>query len=167
MNIQLISAGIDSLVEKGVVDPNRIGTIGRSYGGYMSAWLVTQTDHFSAGINVSGSVDWFSRHTLSNISYFDKLFLNADPYTSNSIYSMRSPAMHARQCSTPFLSIGGQKDGAVVPTQALQYHHALAENGVKSMAVIYPEEGHGIRSFPAYIDFCYRVVMWFETYMGA
>ncbi|KAH8820216.1 prolyl endopeptidase [Xylogone sp. PMI_703] len=159
--------GVDMLIERGIADPKRIATTGRSYGGYMSAWLVTQTDRFAAGISVSGSTDWRSRHTLSNIAYFDQLFLDADPYSMDSRYFTRSPVAHAGRYRTPFLQIAGQNDRAVVPSQAIQYHHALVERGVKSAVVVYPDEGHGIRKFPAYIDYCYRLVAWLESYMPA
>ncbi|KAJ6438379.1 prolyl oligopeptidase family domain-containing protein [Purpureocillium lavendulum] len=153
--------GIDHLIELGLVDPKRLGVTGGSYGGYMSAWIITQTDRFAASVSVAPVVDWFSQHTLTNIPTFDQSFMQADPYEVAGPYRTRSPVLYAGKYPTPVLLISGEDDPATPPSQARQYHRALVEKGVKSMCLIYPGEGHGVRKYPAYVDYCSRVLGWF------
>ena len=90
----------------------------------------------------------------------------ADRYTNpEGQYFQRSPIMHAHKARTPTLNICGALDRCTPPEEAMQFHRALLENGVKSVLVTYPEEGHGIRKFPASIDYASRIVGWFEEHM--
>jgi dipeptidyl aminopeptidase/acylaminoacyl peptidase len=68
---------------------------------------------------------------------------------------------------TPTLNICGALDRCTPPQEAVQFHNALLENGVKSVLITYPDEGHGIRKFPATIDYTARLVGWFEAHMPA
>jgi dipeptidyl aminopeptidase/acylaminoacyl peptidase len=75
--------------------------------------------------------------------------------------------MHTHQVKTPTLNICGALDRCTPPEEAVQFHNALLENGIKSVLVTYPEEGHGVRKLPAAIDYAARVVAWFEEHMSA
>ncbi|MFF4776637.1 prolyl oligopeptidase family serine peptidase [Microtetraspora fusca] len=161
------TSAIDALVERGIVDPARVGVIGGSYGGYMSAWLATQDRRWAAAVPVSPVTDWYSQHFTSNIPYFDALFLDGDPEVPGGKFHSRSPVAHASKVRTPCLNIAGALDRCTPPTQAQEFHQALLEHGVESQLVIYPREGHGVRAFPALIDFCTRVVDWFQKHMPA
>ena len=93
------------------------------------------------------------------------LFL-ADTYTNpDGKYFHRSPIMHAHKTRTPTLNICGAIDRCAPAEEAVQFHHALLENGVKSVLVTYPDEGHGIRKLPATIDYAARLVAWFQEHM--
>ncbi len=72
-----ILGGVDVLVERGVADPARLGLTGGSYGGFMSAWLVTQDPRFAASVPIAPVTDWFSQHHTSNIGFWDGEFLDA------------------------------------------------------------------------------------------
>lgn len=160
-----ILAGIDALIERGIADPARLGVTGGSYGGFMSAWLITQTDRFAAAVVMSPVTDWYSQHRTSNIGEFDRLFLQDDPSNPAGRYFERSPVMFARQVKTPTLHTAGARDRCTPPTQAIEFHQALLENGVESVLLLYPEEGHGVRQMPAGIDVCARITDWFERHM--
>jgi dipeptidyl aminopeptidase/acylaminoacyl peptidase len=157
-------AGIDALVERGIADRERLCVMGGSYGGYMTSWLVTQDTRFAAAVPVSPTTDWYSQHFTSNIPFFDALFLDGDPETAGDKFHTRSPVFQASKVRTPCLNIAGALDRCTPPGQAEEFHRALLEHGVESQLAIYPEEGHGVRAFPALIDFCTRVVMWFDTH---
>jgi dipeptidyl aminopeptidase/acylaminoacyl peptidase len=158
-------AGIDYLVDIGVADPKRLGITGGSYGGFMTCWLVTQDQRFAAAVALAPVTNQVTEHLISNIPHFVSLFL-ADTYTNpGGKYFQRSPVMHAHKAKTPTLSICGALDRCTPPEEAIQFHNALLENGVKSVLVTYPQEGHGIRQFPATIDYAARVVTWFEEHM--
>ncbi len=164
---QDILAGVDSLVERGVVDTHRVGVTGGSYGGYMSSWIITQTDRFAASVPFSPVTDWVSQHYTSNIGYFDQIFLQDDPANAEGRYSTRSPITYAGRVRTPTLQTAGKLDRCTPAGQAEEFHRALLEHGVASELALYPEEGHGVAHFPAVIDFCARVVGWFERHMPA
>ncbi|MDQ2830191.1 MAG: prolyl oligopeptidase family serine peptidase, partial [Chloroflexota bacterium] len=103
----------------------------------------------------------------SNIPDFDDLFLCDDPSDPRGRYITHSPIMHAGRVHTPALHITGALDRCTPPTQAIEFHRALLGHGVASELVIYPQEGHGVRHFPAIIDQCTRIVAWFERFMPA
>jgi dipeptidyl aminopeptidase/acylaminoacyl peptidase len=153
--------GIDALVERAIADPARLGVTGISYGGFMSAWLVTQDTRFAAAVPISPVTDWFSQHRTSQIPYFDSLFLDGAPAAADGLFFRRSPAMYADRVRTPVLQLTGALDQNTPPTQALEFHRSLLEQGCTSVLATYPTSGHGIRSFPQVIDATARYVAWF------
>lgn len=158
-------SGLDHLVARGIADPKRLGVTGGSYGGFMTSWLITQDSRFAAAVPIAPVINHVTEHLISNIPHFVKLFL-ADSYINpTGKYFQRSPLMHAHKAKTPTLNICGALDRCTPPEEAVQFHNALLENGVKSVLVIYPEEGHGVRKLPAAIDFVCRIVGWFETHI--
>lgn len=159
--------GIDALVDCGIADPQRLGVTGISYGGFMSAWLVTQDPRFAAAVPISPVTDWFSQHRTSQIPYFDSLFLDAAPAAADGLFFSRSPVMYAHQVRTPVLQLTGALDQNTPPTQALEFHRSLLEQGCTSVLATYPTSGHGIRSFPQVIDATARYVAWFLDYFSA
>lgn len=160
-------SGLDHLVAQGIADPTRLGVTGGSYGGFMTAWLITQDARFAAAVPVAPVTNQVTEHLISNIPHFVALFL-ADRYNNpGGKYFERSPIMHAHRVKTPTLTICGALDRCTPPEEAVQFHNALREYGVKSVLVTYPEEGHGIRKWPAAIDYTARVVAWFEEHMPA
>jgi len=152
--------GIDALVRDGIADPKRVGTTGISYGGFMSAWLITQDTRFAAAAPISVVANWYSQHRTSQIPYFDALFLDGKPSSPDSYYFRRSPAMYADRVRTPTLQLTGALDQNTPPTQALEFHRSLLENGVTSVLATYPTAGHGIRGFPEVLDATTRYVGW-------
>jgi dipeptidyl aminopeptidase/acylaminoacyl peptidase len=160
-------SGLDYLVSQGIADETRLGITGGSYGGFMTSWLVTQDTRFAAAVSVSPVTNHVTEHLVSNIPHFVRLFL-ADSYTNPSgKYFQRSPVMHAQCARTPTLNVCGALDRCTPPVEAMQFHSALLENGVESVLVTYPEEGHGVQKLPAAIDYTARVISWFEQYMPA
>ena len=160
-----ILAGVDALVAEGVADPGRIGIAGGSYGGFMAAWAVTQSDRFGASIPFAAVTDWLSFHNTTNIGRFDELFLDADPYEAGGEYFHRSPVAHARAVTTPTLVMHGELDLCVPVSQGVEFHRALAEAGVETELVIYPREGHGWREREHQLDGCRRMVEWFDRHL--
>jgi dipeptidyl aminopeptidase/acylaminoacyl peptidase len=160
-------SGIDDLVRRGVADPRRLGVTGGSYGGFMSAWLITQDSRFAAAVPVAPVTNWVSEHLTCHIPHFCEQFL-ADSLTSpGGKYHTRSPIMYASRVRTPTLLICGALDRNTPPGQALEFHHALRLQGVESVLATYPQEGHGVRSYPAVFDYGARVIGWFEKHMPA
>lgn len=160
-----VLVGIDALVERGVADPARIGLFGASYGGFMSSWLVTIDQRFAAAVPMSPVTDWYSQSFTSNIASWGIWFLGTDPEQSGGEPHRRSPALRASQARTPCLNVAGARDRCTPPDQAREFHQALVRQGVESVLVIYPEEGHGVRNHPAITDVLTRITSWFERHM--
>ena len=160
-------SGLDHLVARGIADPARLGVTGGSYGGYMTAWLITQDPRFAAAVAVSPVTNNVTEHLISNIPHFVSLFLNDTYVNPGGKYYERSPIMYAHKAETPTLSTCGALDRCTPPEEAVQFHNALLENGVKSVLVTYPQEGHGVRKWPATVDYAARMVGWFEEHIPA
>ncbi len=161
-------SGIDAMIERGIADPERIGTMGVSYGGFMSAWLVTQDQRFKAAVAGSPVTEWYSFTFTTNIPRWGLWFLDdADPEDAGNQVHTRSPVLHASKATTPTLLTAGAKDRCTPAGQAREFYQALIGHGVDSELVIYPGEGHGVRQFPAVTDYLTRLVTWFERYMPA
>lgn len=158
--------GLDALVAHGLADPQRIGTMGISYGGFMSAWLITQDQRFAAAVSNSPVTNWYSQHRTSQIGFFDEYFLNGSAYEPGGLFFERSPAMFARAVTTPTLNIAGALDQNTPPTQALEFHRSLLENGVESELALYPHGTHGITTFPENTDATTRTIAWLLKHLG-
>lgn len=164
-DVQDILSGVDHLVTEGVVDPERIGILGQSYGGYLACWMPVVSDLFKASVARSPCTDWRSFHLTTNIPEFDQLFLDGDVWDDDSQYLTRNPLTHHARIETPILLTAGTLDLATPANQAEQMHRALAARGVPTALAIYPEEGHGVQQPPALADQCARMVAWFERFM--
>jgi dipeptidyl aminopeptidase/acylaminoacyl peptidase len=158
-------SGLDHLVEKGITVPGRIGVTGGSYGGFMTSWLITQDSRFTAAVPLAQVSNQITEHLISNIPHFVALFLTDRYNNPGGKYFQRSPIMHADRVKTPTLNICGALDRCTPPEESVQFHNALLENGVRSVLVTYPEEGHGVRKWPATIDYAARMVAWFEEHI--
>jgi dipeptidyl aminopeptidase/acylaminoacyl peptidase len=158
-------SGIDHLIEQGLADPQRLGVMGHSYGGYMAAWLISQDQRFAAAILSAPMTNYISQHLLSNISHFVTLFLDDHYKNPQGKYLQRSPVTYAHQVTTPTLNICGALDRCTPAAEAIQFHHALLENQVHSVLVNYPQEGHGIRGIPELIDYSARILSWIKQHI--
>ena len=165
-DLQDILAGVDSLVDAGIADGERVGVIGGSYGGFMSAWAITQTDRFACSIPMAAVTDWRSFHLTTNIGRFDELFLDADPFEVGGEYDARSPVVQAKHCKTPALLIHGREDLCVPVSQAQEMYQALVEAGCETELVLYPREGHGMLERDHLVDVWTRVRDWFARFLG-
>lgn len=161
---QDILSGIDHLVAQGTADPDRIAVTGASYGGFMSAWLVTQTNRLAAAVPISPVTNWYSQHYTSQIPSFDELCLEGAPNLPGGQYFDRSPVFAAAGATTPTLTLAGERDKNTPPTQALEFHRALLETGCVSALCTYPADGHSLRGYPAYLDSAARTILWIERH---
>ncbi len=163
--------GVEYLVERKLVDGERVGIMGWSYGGFMVAWAVTQTQRFKAAIMGAGISDFHGYHAQSNEQGWDERFLgqNEQPIsqlTHPEIYRERSPITYAGRVTTPTLIVHGEKDACVPVAQAYAFHRALREKNVFSVLAVYPREGHGFRELKHQRDYQQRVLNWFKKYLG-
>ena len=160
-------SGLDYLVDQGLADPSKIGLIGHSYGGYLGAWLISQDQRFASAVISAPMINYVSQHLLSNISHYVELFLQDHYKNLDGKYLQRSPITYAHQVTTPTLSLCGALDRCTPAAEATQFHNALLENGVKTVLVNYPLEGHGIKGIPAMLDYSARIYTWLAEHMPA
>lgn len=159
-------SAIDHFVGTGFADVGRLACTGTSYGGFMSSWLVTQETRFAAAAPISPVTNWFSQHRTSQIPHFDLEFLDGSVSRGDGLFFTRSPVMYADHVETPCLIMAGALDKNTPPTQALEFHQALREAGVESVLVVYPDDGHSLRGYPAYFDSAARILSWFGAKLG-
>jgi len=163
-----VLSGIDTLVDRGVADPNRLGVMGLSYGGFLSAWALTQTDRFRAAVVMSGVSDWLSFCQTSNIGlgFVNLYHVGCDPESvaGRSRLLDRSPAHRLPMGSTPVLIIHGQEDRVTPVGQAEQLFGAWTAAGNPTELVIYPREGHEFLEPEHLRDTRERVLAWLEKH---
>jgi dipeptidyl aminopeptidase/acylaminoacyl peptidase len=164
-DLQDLLDGVDYLVNRGLVDGNRVAIGGGSYGGFMSAWAITQTSRFKAAIMSAGVSDFHSFHAQSRISDWDIRFLGGDPLEHPELYRERSAITYSRRVQTPTLITHGQEDHDVPINQAHAFYRALRERNVPVEFVIYPREGHGLAEREHRIDCGQRILHWLQQYL--
>ncbi|HEY7781228.1 MAG TPA: S9 family peptidase [Ktedonobacterales bacterium] len=160
-----ILAGVDHLVAHGRVDADRVGILGWSYGGYMTAWAVTQTTRFKAAMMGAGISDWHNFHAQGSLQDSDVRQLGVDPLEHPEQYRERSPITYAGRVHTPTLILHGERDQPVPVAQAFAFYRALRERDVPVELVVYPREGHGFRERAHLIDLFERMLAWFARYL--
>ncbi len=162
-----VMAGVDHLVDTGLADPERLGIGGWSYGGYMTAWAVTQTDRFRAAVSGAPMTDLASEYgtETASINAYDTWYMGT-PYENLGLFVERSPVTHVKNASTPTLILCGEKDVIDPLGQCHQFYRGLKRYGVECELVIYPREGHGIREEKHQIDRLERYLDWFSKYLN-
>jgi len=164
-DLQDLLDGVDYLVERGLVDGNRVAIGGGSYGGFMSAWAITQTPRFKAAIMSAGVSDFHSFHAQSRIFDWDMRFLGGNPLEHPELYRERSAITYAARVQTPTLIIHGEEDHDVPINQSHAFYRALRERNVPVEFVIYPREGHGLVEREHRKDCEARILLWLERYL--
>ncbi len=159
-----IMSGVDYLIERGIADPDRLGIGGWSYGGYMAAWAVTQTNRFKAAVAGAGMSDLASEFGTESKPAYDRWFYGL-PYERLEGFIKSSPITHIKNARTPTLILQGETDTTDPIGQSQQLYRGLKYYGVKSDFVVYPREGHGIREEKHRLDMYRRIIAWFETYL--
>jgi dipeptidyl aminopeptidase/acylaminoacyl peptidase len=160
-----IMAGVDELVRVGIADSSRLAILGWSYGGYMTAWTVSQTSRFKAARMGAGMSDVQSMYGTTDIPGYIGLFFGGAPSpATRELYLARSPLTHAHSVTTPLLILHGAADDRVPPGQAMQYYRALKDAGRTVQLVLYPRAGHALRDYYHLIDRIQREYDWIARY---
>lgn len=162
-----VLAGIDYLVAKGMVDNNKVGTGGFSYGGYFSAWAATKySQRFKAAMMGAGISNWISFCGTTEIIHENSLVhWNLWWYDHMDLVWDRSPLAHINNAKTPMLIVHGSADTRVPVTQSEEMYNALSLKKVPVQYVSYKRQPHGILEREAQIDYMNRTLKWFNTYM--
>ena len=139
-----VLSGVDALIAKGMVDPERLGSMGWSQGGYISAFLTTSTTRFKAISVGAGISDWTTYYVNTDVTWFTRNYLKATPWDDPEIYGKTSPISYVKGAKTPTLIQHGEQDRRVPIPNAYELRQALEDRGVPVRMVVYKGFGHGI-----------------------
>jgi dipeptidyl aminopeptidase/acylaminoacyl peptidase len=162
-----ILAGVDTVLAKYPVDPDRVGLTGWSYGGFMSMFAVTQTQRFKAAVAGAGISDWQSYYGENSIDQWMIPYFGASVYDDAAVYAKSSAIGYIKQVKTPTLVVVGDRDGECPAPQSFEFWHALRDQHVPTQLVVYPNEGHGFVDPVHRRDVTERAVEWFGQFLGA
>ncbi|HEY6489069.1 MAG: S9 family peptidase [Terracidiphilus sp.] len=162
-----ILAGVDTVLAKYPVDPNRVGLTGWSYGGFITMLAVTQTQRFKAAVAGAGISDWLSYYGENSIDQWMIPYFGASVYDDPAIYAKSSAINFIKQAHTPTLLVVGDRDGECPAPQSFEFWHALRDEHVPTELVVYPNEGHGFVDPAHRRDVMVRTLEWFARYMPA
>jgi dipeptidyl aminopeptidase/acylaminoacyl peptidase len=156
-----IMTGVDALVARGVADPDRLAHIGWSYGGYMTAWVVSQTARFKAAMVGAGLTNMTSMYGTNDIPNVLVTYFGGYPTKQTlPLYTARSAMTFIDNVQTPTLILHGANDERVPTGQAFEMYRALKDRGKTTELVFYPREGHGITEFYHVKDRLQRIQDW-------
>ena len=139
-----VVSGVEHLIETGVADPERLGAMGWSQGGYISAFLTTNTDIFDAISVGAGISNWMTYYVNTDIHPFTRQYLKGTPWDDPDIYAMTSPMTNITRASTPTLIQHGEFDRRVPIPNAYELYQGLRDVGVETKLIVYKGFGHGI-----------------------
>ena len=139
-----VLSGVDYLVKQGFVDEKRMGCMGWSQGGYISAFLTTNSDRFRAISVGAGISNWATYYNSTDITEFTRQYLHATPSSDPAIYTKTSPMTSILKARTPTLIQHGQNDARVPTQNAYELYRGLQDRKVPSKLVVYTGFGHGI-----------------------
>ena len=139
-----IISGVDYLISTGIVDKDRVGIMGWSFGGYLSAFIGTHSDRFKAISVGAGVTDWRAYDVGSDMRWLARGYLGATPWADPEIYSRNSPINFVRQAKTPTLIQHGEVDPRVPIGNAYELFQGLVDQGVPVRFYVYKNVAHSI-----------------------
>ena len=139
-----VISGVDSLIGQGFVDKDRVGSMGWSEGGYISAFITASSDRFKAVSVGAGISDWMTYYVNTDITPFTRQYLHATPWDDPAIYDKTSPIHYIAKAKTPTLIQHGGSDHRVPLANGFELRQALEDHGVPVKMVVYDGFGHPI-----------------------
>jgi dipeptidyl aminopeptidase/acylaminoacyl peptidase len=166
-----VHAVVDHAVAHGLADPERLGVLGLSYGGFMVNWLVGTSDRFRAAVSEAGVTNQVSSWAGSDSGVaFNRMALLGAPTDAEGVAKLwrQSPLAHVANIRTPLLLLQGEADLRCPPSDSEQLFVALRVLGRTVEYVLYPEESHVYQAAgrpDRRIDRMTRVLDWFDRFL--
>jgi dipeptidyl aminopeptidase/acylaminoacyl peptidase len=164
-DFQDIMSGLDALIERGLADPDRLGVMGWSYGGFMTAWTITHTNRFKAASAGAGVMDLFCFYGQTDIPTFLERYFDGVPWRRRELYFKHSPMSYVGNVKTPTLIQHGGSDERVPLAQSKELYAALKRRKVPVELVIYPRQPHNPTEPRLQQDVLQRNVDWFNRWL--
>ncbi len=165
-----VISGIGMLEARGIVDSSRIAAVGHSYGGYMTAWLISHHHFWRCAVVADGAVDWTEEYELSaagNLAW-TRDSLGGGPWDEQSaaLYRTGSPITYAADITTPTLILSGTDDTTVPITESFALYHALSSRHIPVRFIAIPGAHHSPQD-PVHRELYYRAIdEWVAARLG-
>jgi len=159
-----VMSGVDYLEKKGMIDKTKMGSMGWSQGGYISAFLTTNTDAFKAISVGAGISNWMTYYVNTDIHPFTRQYLKATPWSDESIYKKTSPMTNINKAKTPTLIQHGEFDKRVPIANAYELAQGLRDRNVPAELIVYKGFGHGITKPKERLAATWHNWQWFNKY---
>ncbi len=161
-----IMTGVDALIARGIADKDQLAHIGWSYGGYMTAWTITQTNRYKAAMVGAGLTNLWSMYGTNDIpNVLTGYFGGIASKETLPLYVNRSAMTHIDNATTPTLILHGAADERVPVGQAMELYRGLKDRGKKTELVVYPREGHGFSEYYHLQDRLARIHAWVTSHV--
>ena len=165
-DVQDVLSGVDHVINLGVADSQRLGIMGWSYGGYLTAAVITQTERFRAAVIGDGMVDLVSYATGHDSPGFVPSHFGGEVWEVADLLLERSPIAHVDRVTTPTLILHGEDDQRVPIWQGYEFYNALTRRGCPTQMVVYPHTGHTPADPKSLLDVMERMLAWMNTYIA-
>jgi len=160
-----VLSGVAYLEKEGLIDQEKMGVMGWSQGGYISAFLATNSDQFKAISVGAGISNWVTYYVNTDIHPFTRQYLKSTPWEDMAVYEKTSPMTNIKNASTPTLIQHGEFDKRVPPANAFELYQGLQDVGVTSKLIIYKGFGHGITKPKERLVAMWHNWQWFGKYV--
>jgi dipeptidyl aminopeptidase/acylaminoacyl peptidase len=165
MDFDDVMRGIDHLIDQGVADPDRLGIAGWSYGGFLAAWAITQTDRFKAAVCGAPVTNWPSKVGTTDIRPFNEERFAGPLHEEPDSAWERSPVRYLKNIATPTLIVHGEADPRVPVSQGIELYLGLKAVGVPTDFITYPRQKHAFHEKAHQHDIIGRITGWFRKYL--
>ncbi|MGE7997444.1 S9 family peptidase [Lysinibacillus sp. NPDC093190] len=164
-NYDDVISGVDKLVDKGIADKDRVGVMGWSNGGYVSAFCSTFSSRFKA-ISVGGGItNWSTHYVNTDIPYFIRMYLGNDPWNDPEIYTKTSSMTYIKSACTPTLIQHGEKDARVPTPNAYELYQGLRDMEVDTELIIFKGMAYSSDQPGINVAIMKQNLMWFSHYI--
>ena len=161
-----VVSGIDALVAQGLVDNDRVGVMGWSQGGYISAFLTTHDSARFKAVSVGAGIsDWMTYYVNTDIHPFTRRYLKATPWDDPAIYAKTSPITYVKGAKAPTLIQHGELDKRVPIPNGYELYQGLQDQGVPVKMIVYKGFGHGLTKPKANLAAMEHNLEWFDRYV--
>jgi dipeptidyl aminopeptidase/acylaminoacyl peptidase len=166
LDVKDILAGVDHLVKEGIADPEKLGVMGWSNGGYLTNCLITQTTRFKAASSGAGITDAVTEWGANDEPAYAIVFKKGFPWNASENYHKASPIYGLDKVRTPTLIHVGGSDERCPPSQSQMLYRALKEyDKVPAELIVYPGESHGVMKYKNRKAKMEWDLAWFERYI--
>lgn len=160
-----VMSGVRHLIDEGIADPDRMGAMGWSQGGYISAFLTTNTDRFKAISVGAGISNWMTYYVNTDIHPFTRQYLKGTPWDDPEVYAKTSPMTNITRATTPTLIQHGEFDRRVPIPNAYELYQGLQDQGVDTRLIVYKGFGHGINKPKELLAGVWHNWQWFARHI--
>jgi dipeptidyl aminopeptidase/acylaminoacyl peptidase len=162
---QDLMTGVDHVIGMGVADPERLGVMGWSYGGFMTSWVVTQTKRFKAASVGAAVTNLMSFIGTADIPSFIPDYFGGQPWENLEIYRTHSAMFNAKGVTTPTLIQHGEADERVPISQGYEFYNALKVQNVPVRMITFPRMPHGLTEPKMVLKSKQTNIEWFDKYL--